>query len=142
MIVRIAATVVLTAVVAALGEFIIRRNRRSRALREHLSTHGSPTTGTVRTVDKVTTGRYGTHKIRATIDYVVDGTAHTHVTAWVPTEAPRLSPGDSISLLVDPAQPSSVTVAGDAAPTIERDAPYRWFAVGVGLVLLILLLVF
>ena len=141
MIQKIAAAVLLTAVVAALGEVVIRRNRRSRALRDHLTAHGNAATGTVREIDKVTTGRYGAHKLRATIDYQVDGEAHTHVVAWAPEHAPRLVPGDSIDLLVDPAQPSSVCVADALAPAPERDAPYRLLAVGIGVALLILLLV-
>jgi hypothetical protein len=140
-IVKIAAAVVLTALATVLGEVIIRRNRRSRVLREHLTSHGSPVTGQVRTVDKVSTGKYGTHKIRAVIEYQVDGVSHTHAAVWMPQDAPQLVGGESIDLLVDVAQPSSACVAGAVAPPSERDAPYRWFAVGVGVASLILVLV-
>ncbi len=141
MILKVAAAVLLTAVVAALGEVIIRRNRRSRALGDHLAAHGSAVLGIVRAVDKVSTGKYGAHKLRATVGYSVGSDPYTHVAVWAPEHAPRLVPGDSIELLVDPAQPSSVCVAGTLASAVERDAPYRWFAVGVGVAAFVLLLV-
>ncbi len=141
MIAKIAAAVVLTALATVLGEVIIRRNRRSRALRARLTSNGSPVTGAVRAVDKVSTGKYGAHNIRAVIDYQVDGVTHTHAAAWAPKDAPRLVAGDSIDLLVDLAQPTSACVAGAVAPPPERDAPYRWFAAGVGVATLILVFV-
>jgi hypothetical protein len=139
MIQNIVGAVLLTAAVGAFGEFILRRNRRSLVLREHLAAHGTAVTGTVRAIDKVTTNRYGGHKLRATIDYQVDGGSHTHVVAWTPEHAPRLGPGDSIDLLMDPAQPSSVCVADAPAPAVGGAAPYWLLAVGLGIALFVLL---
>ena len=138
---RVAAVVALTAAFAVLGEIIIRRNRRERAARQHLAQHGRAVDGIVRSLDKVSAGKYGTYKLRAQIEYTDDDGVYTHVAAWWPSEAPALEAGSRIGLLVDPAQPTLAAVAGSAAPDIEHDSLWRWLTVGVFVLTMVLALV-
>ena len=139
---KVSAVVVLTAAFAVLGEIIIRRNRRERAARQHLAQHGRAVDGIVRSLAKVSAGKYGSHKVRAQIDYTLDDSTYTHVAAWWPTEAPSLEAGSFIGLLVDPADPTLATVAGSAAPDIERDSLWRWLTFGVFVLTVVLALAF
>ena len=141
MIVKLGAVIFITALFVVLGEVIIRRNRRDRALRAQLADTGTKVTGTVRSLDKVSAGKYGTYKVRAHIDYDVNGTKYTHIAAWWPENAEHLQLGGSIELSVDATRPTLACVAGAEAPKIESDATYRWLAIGVGIVALIAALV-
>ena len=137
MIAKLGAVVLITALFAVLGEVIVRRNRRDRVLRAQLAKNGTRVTGTVRSIDKVSAGKYGNQRVRMLIDYDVSGTPYTHVAAWWPENADHLSLGSSIELSVDAARPTMVCIVDADAPKIESDATYRWLAVGVGIVALI-----
>lgn len=131
----------LTAAFAVLGEVIVHRNRRRRATRERLAQQGRHVAGTVRATDRVSAGKYGSHKVRAHIAYTIDGAEHVHVAAWWPGEAASTVVGASIALLVDPDDAAVACVAGAAAPEIERDSLWRWFTAGVFALALVLALV-
>ncbi len=141
MVVKLVSVVVLTAAFGVLGEIIVRRNRRTRALRAQLAANGHRVQGTIRTLDKVSAGKFGSYKVRAHIDYSVGDSSYTHIAAWWPQEAANLALGGTIELTVDPADPAVACVAAPAAPDIERDSLWRWLTVGVGVVAVVLALV-
>ena len=140
MVLKLVSVIVLTGAFGVLGEIIVRRNRRDRAQRAHLAAHGRRVLGTVASLDKVSAGKFGSYKVRAHINYVVDGDGHTHVAAWWPQEAAHLAVGGTVDLTVDPTQPDVACVAGPTAPDIERDALWRWLTVGVGAIAVLLAL--
>ena len=90
---KIAGVALITAAFGVLGEMVVRRNRRERAQRARLAGHGTEVPATVQALDRVSAGKYGSYKVRATLQYVVDGTTHTHVAAWWPQEATHLTLG-------------------------------------------------
>lgn len=111
MIAKVVAVAILAGLFIALGTVIARRNRRDRALRERLTRSGTTVMGTIRSLDKVSAGKYGTYKLRAHIDYMIDGHAHTHIAAWWPDAAGHLTVGGQLELLVDPENPAIACVA-------------------------------
>lgn len=138
---KIIGVVLITGVFAVLGEFIIRRNRRDRAERARLATDGVRVQGRVANLTRVAAGKYGSYKLRAEIEFEMAGVAHTHVAAWWPHEAQHVSPDAAVDLLVDPTDPATACVAGNAAPDLERDSVWRWLTVGVAVVAVALALV-